>query len=111
MPFRSMNQLRACYSKNDPDWDCKQWAKETKNIKKLPERVKKAMDESFAKIAKELFDPVKSPPVPGQVILQKTIQQAKEEKTKGMSPVQYRNEITARRTGIIQKNKQSNKAV
>ena len=32
-------------------------------------------------------------------------------KTKGMSPVEYRNELTRRRTGIVQKNIESAKAV
>jgi len=111
MPFLSKSQLRACYQKKDPDWNCAEWLKKTKNPKKLPERVKKAMVISFSKIAKELFDPIKSPPIPHRVIQQKMIQESKQDKMKGMTPVEYRNELTSRRTGIIQKNKQSNKAI
>ena len=110
MPFLSRSQARACFAKNDPDWNCKEWAGKTKSIKKLPERVKKAMFESFTKIAKELFNPKTSPPIPARVIQQQSIQSAKQDKTKGMSPVEYRNEMTSRRTGIISKNRQSNKA-
>ncbi len=111
MPYRSKSQISACYARNDPNWDCKEWAKKTKSIKELPERVKKAMVESFAKIASGLFDPIKSPPVPARVVQQKMIQSAKEEKMGGMSSVEYRNELTSRRTGLLQKNKQSNKAI
>lgn len=110
MPFKSKSQMRACFAKNDPNWDCKEWAKETKSTKKLPDRIKKAMFSSFSKISKDLFDPRKSPPVPGRVLIQQSINQAKEEKMKGMTPVEYRNELTSRNKGIVQKNKKSNKS-
>lgn len=29
MPFKSKAQARACYAKQDPDWDCDEWASET----------------------------------------------------------------------------------
>ena len=109
MPFKSKAQMRFLYKKHPKI--AEEFAKETKDFKNLPERVKKAMDESFSKIAKELFNPVKSPPVPARVTQQQAIQSAKETKTQGMSPVEYRNEMTSRRTGIVQKNKQSNKSV
>ena len=111
MPFLSKSQIRACYAANDPNWNCKEWTNKTRNIKKLPERVKKAMDISFTKIAKELFNPTKSPPVPARIVQQKMIRESKEDKMKGMTPVEYRNELTSRRTGVVQKNRQSNKAV
>lgn len=41
MPFKSKAQVRACYAKNDPNWDCSKWAKKTKSIKSLPKKVKK----------------------------------------------------------------------
>jgi hypothetical protein len=29
MPFKNKQQLKACYAKNDPKWDCDKWAHET----------------------------------------------------------------------------------
>ena len=43
MPFVSKSQRRACYAKNDPNWNCEEW--EQKTPKKLPE---KKMKENFA---------------------------------------------------------------
>ena len=113
MPFLSQNQRKACFAKNDPNWDCHQWAKETKNMKKLPKKLKKEAElkivKSFQKIAKRLFDPQSSPPVPARLTMNKIIKDEKMKKTNGMSPVEYRNELTRRRTGIIQKNTESAK--
>jgi hypothetical protein len=39
MPFQSKAQARACFAKNDPDWNCEEWADKT-NFKKLPEKKK-----------------------------------------------------------------------
>jgi len=39
MPFKSKAQLRTCFSKRDPRWNCKQWVHETQSICNLPERV------------------------------------------------------------------------
>jgi hypothetical protein len=41
MPFKSKQQMKACYAQNNPKWDCKKWSKETKNLKSLPKRVSK----------------------------------------------------------------------
>lgn len=116
MPFKSRNQLKKCYALKAQgkagSWDCDEWSKETKNIKKLPEAVKTSMDKminSFEKIAKKLFNPIENPPVPQRVIQQNMIQQAKEKKMGGATPVEHRNKLTADRTGIIQKNKESDK--
>lgn len=38
MPFVSKSQVRACFAKDDPNWDCKKWAKKTKDIKSLPDK-------------------------------------------------------------------------
>ena len=108
MPFKSKAQQRFMFAKK-PEL-AKEFAAKTKNFKDLPERVKKAMAISFSKIAKDLFNPVVSPPVPGRVVQQKMIQASKEEKMKGMTPVEYRNELTSRRTGIVQQNRESNKS-
>ena len=111
MPFKSKSQLKYLFA-NKPEM-AKEWVKKTKNIKDLPERVKESMDkmlDPFTKIAKELFNPIKNPPVPSRVIQQDMIQASKDEKMKGMTPVEYRNELTSRRTGIVQKNKESIKA-
>lgn len=41
MPFKSKAQMRACFAKKDPNWDCKKWMKETGSVKKLPAKVKR----------------------------------------------------------------------
>lgn len=41
MPFKSKAQRRACYAKNDPNWDCEEWEEETPDNKRLPEKKKK----------------------------------------------------------------------
>ena len=38
MPFKSKAQRRACYAKNDPNWDCEEWEESTPDD--LPEKVK-----------------------------------------------------------------------
>ena len=114
MPFRSKSQFRKFKmlesSGKVPKGTVEEWLKETKNFKKLPERVKKAVDSSFSKIAKELFNPMKSPPIPAPVVQQNVIQATKQDKMGGMTPVEYRNELTSRRTGVVQKNKESQRA-
>lgn len=47
MPFKSKAQMRACFARHDKNWDCKAWAKETGNTKKLPERLKKGTGGKF----------------------------------------------------------------
>ena len=112
MPFVSQRQRRKCWAMNDPKWDCALFEKETPNIDKLPESVKKAsLVDNFSKIAKELFNPMKTPPVPAREIQKESIRSAKMDKMRGMSPVEYRNDVTSRRTGIVAKNRQTNKAV
>jgi len=100
MPFKSQSQARACFAKKSrgqaKGWNCKEWASATKSIKALPEHSKKAMDMSFSKIAKELFDPKKNPPLPAHEIQKQNIAAAKEEKSKGMSPVEFRNKNVTR---------------
>ena len=118
MPFRSKAQHRKFIimekSGDIPEGTTAQWMKETKNFKKLPERVKEAMLDltpHFTKIAIELFDPAKNPIVPSHVTQQQAIEQVKEEKTKGMSPVEYRRDVTSRNTGILQKTKKTARLV
>jgi len=114
MPFKSKAQMRAFFAMEDrgelPKGTAKKWAKETKNISSLPEHVKKACLINFIKIAKELFDPNKTKPIPTRIIQQEMIATAKQEKMKGMTPVEYRNDLTARRTGVVRRNRQSAKA-
>jgi hypothetical protein len=96
---------------NDPKWDCALFETETPNIDKLPESVKTAsLIDSFSKIAKELFNPMKTPPVPAREIQKESIQVAKMDKMRGMTPVEYRNKMTASRTGVMARNRRSNKA-
>ena len=44
MPFKSKAQMKACFAKDDPKWDCKKWGKETPHKDKLPEKADKAED-------------------------------------------------------------------
>lgn len=53
MPFRSKSQVRLCFSKNDPNWDCRQWAKKTSDIKSLPEKKKKKKIKKFSEWVKD----------------------------------------------------------
>lgn len=116
MPFKSKAQQRKLYAMKSrgqlPGVDLDEWASKT-NFKKLPERVKEShflLIPMFSKIAASLFNPKKSPPVPAHVLQSEMIESAKQDKMKGMTPVEYRNELTARRTGIVQKNRESAKA-
>jgi hypothetical protein len=36
MPFKSKAQVKACFAKKDPNWDCHKWASETPSMSKLP---------------------------------------------------------------------------
>ena len=40
MPFKSKAQWRACFAKNDPNWDCGEWADSTPSYKELPKKKK-----------------------------------------------------------------------
>ena len=114
MPFKSKAQMRAFFAKEKsgelPKGTAKRWAGETPNISALPDRVKKAMMGSFIKIAKNLFNPSTFPPVPVHLQQKDVIEQARQDKMKGMSPAEYRNELTQRRTGVVGRNRQSAKA-
>jgi len=109
MPFRSLSQIRACYAKNDPNWDCHEFARETKNIKKLPEKVSEKTAEHFAKIAKRMFLSEVFPPVPKIQIQKAAIEESKIAKRGGRGPVEYRNELTRQRSGIVQKSSSAKK--
>lgn len=36
MPFVSKQQIRACFARKDPRWNCRQWLEETPNYRNLP---------------------------------------------------------------------------
>jgi hypothetical protein len=38
MPFASKAQARKCFAAGSPTWDCREWARATPSIKKLPDR-------------------------------------------------------------------------
>jgi len=73
MPFQSKSQARACFAKDDPDWNCEEWAAKT-DFAKLPEKAKKkdsrekrAAEQALAKLALGLSrDQIRSA-VPGSV--------------------------------------------
>ena len=117
MPFKSKSQIRACYAKRARGeagtWDCEEWSDATKDPKKLPETVKTASKlilPEFIKIAKKLFKPLESPPIPTEIIQRNAIESAKQDKMQGLNPVEYRNEVTSRSKGIVARNKQTSKA-
>lgn len=59
MPFKSKSQWRACWAKNDPNWDCREFAHATDvPFKKLPKKVKKETSKE-AKLASTAFNYVK----------------------------------------------------
>ena len=63
-----------------------------------------AVYRSFSKIAKELFDPRKAPPISNE---QKSIDAARDVrnmKMKGMSPVEYRRSLTEKNKGVLSRN-------
>lgn len=98
MPFSSKAQRRKCFAlkarNKNSGWNCEEWDAATTNPKSLPEHVKKAtytMADAFAKIAKELFDPKKNPPLPSHEIQKQNINAVKDDKTKGLTAVEYRN--------------------
>lgn len=59
MPFKNIAQVKACFAKNDKDWDCKKWIKETPNFKNLPKdsTSKKKQIREFAEFLEDV-DPV-----------------------------------------------------
>ena len=117
MPFKSKSQIRACYAKRSAgeagSWNCEEWSDVTKGHKSLPETVKKASSliaPEFAKIAKKLFNPIASPLLSEETMQQSAIDSVKQDKMKGLTPVEYRNEVTSRTRGIVSRNKQTIKA-
>jgi len=107
-----MAQMKLFFAKENrgefPKGTAKRWARETTNIKSLPGHVKESeLTGLFIKIAKKLFSPVDSPPLPARLIQQDVIDMAKEDKMKGMTPVEHRNEVAARHTGITRRNRQT----
>lgn len=76
----------------------------------MTENIAQEICKSFQKIAKELFDPKKIPPVPSVVIQKENIDLEKNDVRQGASPSEHRLNLTKSRTGILSKNRQSNKA-
>ena len=83
MPYRSKAQQRFIFAAEErgdvPKGTAKKWAEHTKNIKSLPEHVKKAEEDlvhSFYKIAKELLSKSKNLPIPERDMTKKSIAQA-----------------------------------
>ena len=118
MPFKSKAQMRKFYameaSGEMPKGTAKKWSKETKNKKGLPEHVKEAIQRDpflFSKLAYELFNPSHSPPRSETEIMSEDIQSAKEERTKGMSPVEYRRQQTYKNRNILARNREAVRAV
>jgi len=98
-PFKSKAQQRFMFAAEArgeiEKGTAKRWADHTKNIKNLPEHVKKAMCASFGKIAVELK---RLPPVPKAILEQQEAQMVTAEKRKGLSPAAARTANTAKIT-------------
>jgi len=92
--------MRAFFAKEErgelPKGTAKRWADHTPNIKDLPEHAKKAMLESFTKIARGLK---KLPPVPKAILEQREAQEAAAQHRKGMSPAAKRVALSAKIRG------------
>ena len=49
MPFKSLSQLRTCYGKNDPRWNCKEFLNATPSVCCLPEKTNETPKCRYAK--------------------------------------------------------------
>lgn len=54
MPFKNKEQRKACYSANDPDWDCEKYAKGEDNEDDEEDGVEEE-EESFNKTVNKLI--------------------------------------------------------
>jgi hypothetical protein len=91
MPMKSKAQRRYLWATH-PDI-ARRWENVTPKGAKLPEHVKKAVLESFIKIARGLK---KLPPVPDAVIEQQEAQMAVSQHLKGMRPAAKRVALSAK---------------
>jgi len=114
MPFKSKAQMRMFYAKEAkgelPEGTAKTWVEHTKNLKNLPEHVKKASD-AFSKIANQLFKPEEAPPIKPEVIQTQQIQETENMKRQGMTPSQYRRSVSARSQGVLAIHRKTPKAL
>jgi hypothetical protein len=111
MPFKSKAQARMFYAKEAkgeiPKGTSKEWSEDT-NFKALPEHVKKAsLNKAFSKIAEAL---VVNPPVRPETVKVESLQAVKQDKTKGLSPSEYRRDLTQKRTGMINRHQHTRPA-
>ena len=58
MPFKSKAQWRACFAKNDPNWDCSEMAHSTPSYKELPKKKKKEKKAADSGRCWEGYEPV-----------------------------------------------------
>lgn len=52
MPFKSKAQQRACYAKDDPNWNCEEWSEHT-DQDSLPEKKKESSAHQFGQLVAE----------------------------------------------------------
>ena len=64
---------------------------------------------SFVKIAKALINKSNLPTIPATVIETENIKNATQFKRRGLNPVEYRNKLTANKTGVVQRNSNASK--
>jgi hypothetical protein len=113
-PFKSDAQRRWMFAAEDrgevPKGTADRWAKHTKNIKKLPERIKKAnMDyvKNFYKIAKKLLNSKENPLIKPEEKIKLEIDLAKQKKFKGLSPSEKRTQDIKSKNNSFSRNAQS----
>jgi hypothetical protein len=118
MPFKSKAQMRKCFALQSAgksgNWDCGEWVDATADIKSLPEKAAKhseviaaAAAPGLAKIAQRLFKPSENPRIKPEIENADAIAAAKDNVRGGLSPVQYRNKLTAQRKGVVSQNRKS----
>jgi hypothetical protein len=113
-PFKSDAQRKWMFAAEDrgevPKGTADRWAKHTKNIKKLPEYVKKAnMDYvgNFKKIAEKLLSSKENPPIKPEEKIKLGINLAKQKKLKGLSPAEKRTQDVKLKNNSFSRNAQS----
>ena len=72
-------------------------------VQYVPDHMKQAIGVEFSKIANKIFTPNNTPPIPTAIVAKREIDAALQEKMQGMTPVEYRNHLTEKNKGILQR--------
>jgi hypothetical protein len=113
-PFKSDAQRRWMFAAEDrgevPKGTADRWAKHTKNIKKLPEHVKKANIDyvkNFQKITEKILSLKENPSIKPEEKIKLEIDFAKQKKFKGLSPAEKRTQDVKSKNNSFSRNAQS----